>query len=213
MVRGVPANATVRLGLSAALGAAVGAAVALLGGSAPLGVLSGIAAAAAVFVLAGVVALWPMTPDETRRNARREDYRPIAEELSVVAANLSSIVGIALLLALGHAEHTQHAAAAIGLAGVFMNWAVLHMMYTARYAHMYYGEPAGGIDFNTKIPPSYRDFLYFGFTLGMTYAVSDTNVSSPEIRAVVLRHTLLSFVFGTVILAATINLVAGIVTG
>lgn len=57
------------------------------------------------------------------------------------------------------------------------------------------------------------DFLYFSYNLGMTYQVSDTGVSSSTIRAVALRHCLLSYVFGASILATTINLVAGIVTG
>ncbi|GAB3713744.1 DUF1345 domain-containing protein [Nocardiopsis nanhaiensis] len=212
MVRGVPANATVRLWLAIALGVLAGLG---LGGlwNAALGVLAGITAAALCFVLFGVVALWPMSSEDTRRNARREDYRPVVEELSVVAATLGSLVGIVLLLMLSHSGDHQHPAAVFGLAGVFMNWAVLHMMYTARYAHLYFGEPAGGIDFNTQLPPSYQDFFYFSYNIGMTYAVSDTNVSHAQIRAVVLRHSLLSFVFGTVILAATINLVAGIVTG
>jgi len=72
---------------------------------------------------------------------------------------------------------------------------------------------AGGIDFNSEEPPSYRDFLYFSYNLGMTYQVSDTNVTSPVVRAIVLRHCLLSYAFGTVILATTINLVVGIATG
>jgi uncharacterized membrane protein len=70
----------------------------------------------------------------------------------------------------------------------------------------------GGIDFNNKEPPSYRDFFYFSYNLGMTYQVSDTDVSSTTIRSVVLRHCLLSYLFGTVILAATINLIAGLLT-
>jgi uncharacterized membrane protein len=94
-----------------------------------------------------------------------------------------------------------------------MNWGMLHLMYVARYAHRYYTDPVGGIDFNNpREQPAYRDFFYFSYNLGMTYQVSDTNVSSTAIRAVVLRHCLLSWVFGTVILAATINLVAGVFT-
>lgn len=128
-----------------------------------------------------------------------------------VAAALASLVGIVILLTLGDSS-TRNSAAAVGLVAVFMTWAMLHMMYTARYAYLYYGEPVGGIDFNSDDQPSYHDFLYFSYNLGMTYQVSDTDVSSTAIRSVVLRHTLLSYIFGTVILAATINLVAGIVT-
>lgn len=71
----------------------------------------------------------------------------------------------------------------------------------------------GGIDFDSPGSPKYVDFLYFSYNLGMTYQVSDTNVSTTEIRAVALRHCLLSYVFGAGVLATTINLVTGIVTG
>lgn len=94
-----------------------------------------------------------------------------------------------------------------------MAWAALHLMYAARYAYLYYQGSAGGIDFNSEDPPAYRDFFYFSYNLGMTYQVSDTDVSSSVIRSVVLRHSLLSYLFGTSLLATAINLVAGMVTG
>jgi len=92
-----------------------------------------------------------------------------------------------------------------------MLWAALQLVYAPRYAHLYYMPPVGGIDFNSTVPPSNRDFFYFSYNLGMTYQVSDTSVASTKIRAIVLRHCLLSYVFGTVILATTVNLVVGIV--
>jgi uncharacterized membrane protein len=150
--------------------------------------------------------------DSTRRNACREDFRPAIEELVVVAAALSGLFGVVLLLVLGNTGDSR-AAAAIALGGVFMSWAGLHLMYAARYAYLYYARSARGIDFNSDAPPAYRDFFYFSYNLGMTYQVSDTDVSSTTIRAVALRHCLLSYAFGTVILATTINLVTGVVTG
>ena len=63
---------------------------------------------------------------------------------------------------------TRNTAAAIGLIGVFTTWAMLHLMYSTRYAQFYYGEPVGGIDFNSNDQPSYRDFFYFSYNLGMT---------------------------------------------
>lgn len=204
-------SARARLMISVAVGVVIWVLVSS-SSNLPMGVLSGIAALGAAFVLTGVLALWPMGPDATRQHAQREDFRPRVEETLVVAAALSGLVGIVVLLALGRSD-SRIAAAAIGLAGVFMSWAMLHLMYAARYAHLYYKEPVGGIDFNgNDYQPSYRDFFYFSYNLGMTYQVSDTAVSSLDIRSVVLRHTLLSYVYGTVILAATINLVAGIVT-
>ncbi len=161
--------------------------------------------------MAGWLVLWPMDAAATHRNARREDLRPVLEELAVVATSLGGLVGIVLLLLL-NGSRTGHAAALTALAGVFLAWAALHLMYAARYAHIYYDASAGGIDFNSDLPPTYRDFLYFSYNLGMTYQVSDTAVSSPVIRAMALRHTLLSYVFGAGILATTLNLVASMIT-
>ncbi|MFE4252796.1 DUF1345 domain-containing protein [Streptomyces sp. NPDC056910] len=206
----LPLSAVPRLGVSVVAGAVVGAIVGVVNNAA-LGVLSGIAATELVFVLAGWAVLWPMDARATRANVRREDFQPITDELVIVGVALCGLVATVLLLLLGKSE-SGHAAAAVALGGVFMAWAALHLMYATRYAYLYY-TASGGIDFNNDDPPAYRDFLYFSYNLGMTYQVSDTNVSSSTIRSVVLRHSLLSYVFGTSILATTINLVTGIVTG
>lgn len=206
----MPLDAVPRLVGSVVLGAAVGAAV-----GPPvdpvLGVLAGIATTGLVFVVAGWLVLWPMDATATHRNARREDFRPLAEESVIVAVALCGLIAIVLMLVRSRSE-TGHAAAATALGGVFMAWAALHLMYATRYAAVYY-ETGGGIDFNSDRPPAYRDFFYFSYNLGMTYQVSDNNVSSSAIRAIVLRHTLISYVFGTSILATAINLVVGIVSG
>lgn len=200
-------SAVTRLAVAVVVGVVVGVPVGLVA-NVPVGVLTGLAGMETVFVVAGWFTLWPMDATATRQNTTREDFRPVAEEVLVVAIALGGLVGIVVLLVRGNSDGT----AAIALAGVFMAWAVLHLMYATRYAHLYYlGD--GGIDFNSDDPPTYRDFLYFSYNLGMTYQVSDTGVTSTAIRAVVLRHCLLSYVFGTSVLATTINLVAGAVTG
>ncbi|KOX30516.1 membrane protein [Streptomyces sp. NRRL F-6491] len=205
-------GAVPRLVGAAFVGAAVGLLVAV-STHAPLGVLAGIAGAETAFVVAGWVVLWPMDAATTHRNVGREEFRPVVEELAVVATSLAGLVGIVVLLLVGRTD-LSHAAAATALCGVFMAWAALHLMYATRYAYHYYAlEPGGGIDFNTEERPRYSDFLYFSFNLGMTYQVSDTDVSTAGLRAIVLRHCLLSYVFGAGILATTINLVTGIVTG
>ncbi len=209
-MRVLTASAPARLVLSIVAGLGCGLLIGLL--SKPLlGVLSGIAVMGAVFVLTGLWVLWPMSAADTGAAVRRQDYRPHVEELLVVGAALGSLVVIVVLLVVG--DSARQFAAAVGLVGVFLAWAMLHLMYAVRYADLYYTEPAGAIDFNGRDKPAYRDFLYFSYNLGMTYQVSDTSVSSSRIRSVVLRHCLLSYVFGTVILAATINLVIGVVTG
>ncbi|KUN09142.1 hypothetical protein AQI95_04620 [Streptomyces yokosukanensis] len=206
----LPLSAVPRLAGAVVVGAVVGVVVGVATRS-PMAILAATATTGAVFVVTGWLVLWPMDAAATHHNARREDLRPLLEELVVVAASLCGLVGIVLLLLLHHSE-TGHAAAVTALAGVFLAWAALHLMYASRYAYLYYYGTAGGIDFNSDQPPAYRDFLYFSYNLGMTYQVSDTDVSSPVVRAMVLRHTLLSYVFGTGILATTLNLVATMVT-
>ncbi|TGN79213.1 DUF1345 domain-containing protein [Streptomyces bauhiniae] len=209
----LPLSAVPRLGGCLAVGAIVGLAVGLTGNPAPLAILSGIAAVGTVFVVTGWIVLWPMDAETTRADARREDFRPAVDELVVVAVSLCGLGGIVLMLVANRSGADTGAAAAIALLGVLMAWAALHLMYTTRYAYLYYGPAQGGIDFNSELKPAYPDFFYFSYNLGMTYQVSDTSVSHPLIRSVALRHCLLSYLFGISVLATTINLVAGVVTG
>jgi uncharacterized membrane protein len=87
---------------------------------------------------------------------------------------------------------------------------VVHTIFTLRYARLYYTGRDEGVDFNQDDPPSYADFAYLAFTVGMTFQVSDTQITHHAMRAAILRHALLSYLFGTVIVATTINLVAGL---
>jgi uncharacterized membrane protein len=94
---------------------------------------------------------------------------------------------------------------------VALSWAMVHTIFTLRYARDYYvGEPDGGVDFNDGARPRYSDFAYLAFTIGMTFQVSDTPLQGHAIRRDALRHALLSFVFSTGILATTVNLVASL---
>lgn len=203
----IPVAALPRLVLSmlAGLGAALLGATA---GTAP-GMLVGVAVAGTCFVGTGWLALWPMDADTTRRNLYREDFRPHIDEAVIVVVALLGLSGIVGLLLVGGANAAVWPQA-VAVVGVFMAWASLHLMYATRYAFIYYtvGE-LGGIDFNTDELPTFRDFLYFSYNLGMTYQVSDTGVRSSAIRSIVLRHCLLAYVFGTAILATVINLVVG----
>ncbi|MFB7245763.1 DUF1345 domain-containing protein [Streptomyces populi] len=205
---GLPLDVVPRMVVAVGLGALTGAVVGLASGLL-LGLLAGTAATELFFVLAGWAVLWPMTAAATRANARREDLRPLTDELVVVAVALCGLCAIVLMLLNGRSRHGD-AVALTALCGVFMAWAALHLMYATRYACVYY-EADGGIDFNTDDPPAYRDFFYFSHNLGMTYQVSDTGVSSSRIRTIVLRHCLLSYVFGTSILATAVNFVVGLV--
>jgi uncharacterized membrane protein len=95
-----------------------------------------------------------------------------------------------------------------------VSWTVVNTVFTLRYADIFFSPPAEGIDFGgagESEPPSYRDFAYLAFTIGMTYQVSDTTLRDRRLRRAVLNHALLSYVFGVVIVATSINLIAGLV--
>jgi uncharacterized membrane protein len=113
------------------------------------------------------------------------------------------------------AQGTAKAAlAGLAILSVALSWLMLHTLFTLRYALLYYQDkPEGGVDFNQQEPPRYSDFAYLGFTLGMTFQVSDTDLQTTTIRATALRHALLSYLFGAIILATTINLIAGLGSG
>lgn len=105
----------------------------------------------------------------------------------------------------------------ISLSPIFFSWILLHTMFTIRYAHLYHdhnklhtGSNIGGLDFPAKIQPDYIDFAYFSFVIGMTFQVSDITISSPAIRRFVLMHSLISFVFNTIIVALTINTISNL---
>jgi uncharacterized membrane protein len=103
----------------------------------------------------------------------------------------------------------------VSLVGVGLSWILLHTMFTLRYAHLYFildeqGQPAGGIEFPKETNPDYIDFAYFSFTIGMTFQVSDVTTSSQRIRRFVLVHSLIAFVFNTLIVALTINTIASL---
>ena len=130
--------------------------------------------------------------------------------ISVRLASVASLAGVWLILA--HPGSTgQVGSAALGLGSVASSWFVVHGLYTLQYAALYYGRPAGGIDFHGTTRPRYADFAYVAFTVGMSFAVSDTNIQAPRIRWTVLRHALLSYLLGVVVLGTTINLISGIV--
>jgi uncharacterized membrane protein len=169
---------------------------------------------AAVFVTWIWLLIWPRGPSDTAQHAVREDpARPIAD-LLLVGASVASLVGVGFVIAAGGNSKGAEKAAYVGFAvvTVFLSWAVVHTAYTLRYARLYYGDKAGGINFH-QIPdrePQYIDFAYISLTVGMTFQVSDPEVTSTTMRATILRQALLAYLFGVVIIAIVINLVAGL---
>lgn len=199
-----------RFWISSAIGVVSGGAAWLLLERWPVGLLVVVIATAATHVSWTFAVQWPMNPEQTREHASNEDVNNDVGNLVrllILAASLSAI-GI-LLKSADDADKASYAG--LSLAAILATWALLHTMHTARYARFYYSGEPGGIDFNSAVPPRYVDFYYFSFNLGMTYQVSDTAVTESDIRAEVLEHCLFSYIYGTVIIACTINLVINLV--
>ncbi|MCW3005357.1 MAG: hypothetical protein JWQ20_4655 [Conexibacter sp.] len=156
--------------------------------------------------------IWPMNATTTAAHALREDNSRLWTDIFLIAASLVSLVAVGFLVAGASSQDGSAKLASIGLGviSVIISWALVHTIFALRYAHMYYGRPEGGIDFNEKARPAYSDFAYLAVTIGMTYQVSDTEFETQTFRKVALRHALLSYLFGTVVVATTINLVAGL---
>jgi len=174
--------------------------------------IAGWAAACVTYIGWVWLAVGRLDATGTAAHATREDPSRRASELLVLLASVVSLGSIVFLLSAAESTSSgaRGALAATTVASVALSWVLIHTLFTLRYASLYYRGDDGGVDFNQAEPPTYGDFAYLAFTIGMTYQVSDTSIRSHRIRMAALRHALLAFPFGAGILAALINLVAGL---
>jgi uncharacterized membrane protein len=160
-------------------------------------------------------------PREVRLLAKIQDSSRILIVLIVLAASLASLVAIIFLLksAKGHSKADFNEHIILSISAVIVSWWLVHTIFTLLYAHLYYdtdtdsGETKtiGGLMFPGNEEPDYMDFVYFSFVIGMTFQVSDVEISSRYIRRFAILHALMSFAFNTAILALSINVISGLV--
>ena len=156
------------------------------------------------------------SPETTHERAAAEDPGRTAVYALVLLSSGASLLATTALVRRARliAGNQAEALVALCLANVALCWALTHTAFTLRYAHLYYREDdegVGGVEFPGGARPSSFDFAYLAFTIGMCFQVSDTSVSSPQIRRAVLLHATLSFIYNTAILAFVLNLVFGFV--
>lgn len=233
LLRSPMSSGTVRFVGSVGVGLVVAVAV-TLASALRYGVLTGLMTVAAVYVASTYLAVRRFKGLGTWMHARSEDTNWVVRDVGVTLVIVGNLGGVVALLVLDHGDgHDVDAVLAVG--SVLLSWFLLHTLYAPHYARLFYGPPddevgvpplalvehgtdktvtvAGGIDFNVDgYWPAYADFTYFAFNLGMTFQVSDTSVSSPAVRRLVLGHCLLSYFFATAITATVINLVVGLVS-
>ena len=201
-----------RLLVAAAVGAVAcgGVLVGRLWAIAPLALWDG---AAAAWLALTWRSMWDLDPEETARRSTGDDSGWQLADAILGVASIVSLVAIGLVLVASGSEQgaTKAVLAGLGVASVALSWAVVHTIYTLRYARLYYTDDDGGVSFNDDDhKPCYVDFAYLSFTIGMTFQVSDTDLTTLAFRRSALKHGLLSYLFSTVLVATTINLVVGL---
>lgn len=170
-------------------------------------------AGAAVAFLALAARVISLDAGQTQALARSEDPSALAADVTLIVAAAASLVGVGMVLQKASDAYggSKLLFTLLGVVSVALAWTVVQTIYTLRYARLYYDAATPvGIDFNNEEPPDYHDFAYLAFTVGMTYQVSDTNITSRTVRRAVLRHALLSFGFATAFIAVLINVVGGL---
>lgn len=170
-----------------------------------------------VFVLVLLAQNWPMI---LRKNAAITKLRCQQEDFGgpwiIVVAFLASTIGMVsaiLVLARGSQYHGAELwlMTITGIWAVSGSWTLLHTAYALHYARLYYGsgEEAYGLKFPGEEAPDDLDFVYFSFTIGMTFQTADVDTTRGPMRRAVLLHAIISFIYNTTILALTITLLFG----
>jgi len=168
-----------------------------------------------VFSLVLIFLHWYMffqtSVSETRLKAKMQDESKEEIFAIVVVSTFAGLLAVVLLLT---DKDIKSFDLVIALVGMFLSWFLVHTTFSMRYAHLYYGDSeeskGSGLDFPGDDEPDFIDFAYFSFVLGMTFQVSDVEISSRRIRRLSLLHSLIAFIFNTVIVALTINALAGL---
>ena len=158
----------------------------------------------------------------TRERAQSLDQPNVVILVSMLVVVTMSVVAIAMLLqqVKDLSGWMRAAHIVLGLVALAGSWLTMHTIYAFHYAHRYYidqrgGTLDGGLDFPGKgdapDAPDYFDFLYYSYVIGMTSQVSDVQATSKEMRRITLLHSMLAFAFNMLVLALSVNVVAGAV--
>ncbi len=174
------------------------------------------AIAASVFSLAylGLSArdLPKLTPEHLREHAGDEDAPPWT--VFALTIGIVAYVTVALFMVVNDPAPNPWRLA-LGAASVILVWLMIHTMWGMHYAWEFYeapedqskGREVGGLEFGGDEEPDGGDFLYFSLVIAMTAQTSDTNVTSRKMRRIITGHSLFSYLFNTVVIAAAVNIV------
>jgi uncharacterized membrane protein len=191
-------------------GGLLAAGLAMVSGIPDIAVLVGWVVAAGGLLLWVWRISWPRDSEGTKRLAEEEGQTRVTDTAVLGAAVVSLVAVIEALVQSGTRDAVGVATVVLGVLVVILSWALVNTVFALKYARLYYSGGDGGIDFGQREPPAYSDFAYVAFTVGMSFAVSDIQVADPSIRKVALGHALLSYLFGTIVIAVAVNLVTNL---
>ena len=200
-----------RAGIAVAVGAVGGALVGLIGSVELVPIVAWVVATLVVLIWVWRI-IWPPDAAGTERLAEWEGRSRTTDTGLLVAAVVSlGAIALAVVQASRGSNPGAVAAVLLSLVGAILSWCLVNTVFALKYARLYYfEEEEAAIDFKQREPPAYSDFAYLAFTVGMSFAVSETEPTSTRLRRVALGHALLSYVFGTGVLAVAINLVTNL---
>ena len=171
------------------------------------------------YCLTSWIVFFSRTCDQIMQHAREEDGSRIFVYFVILLSSFASLFNVLLLISSDDATKTaSFVYVPLTILGMLLSWMMVHITFAFHYAHLFYDDDdegnshkhAGGLDFPNENKPDYLDFAYFSFIIGMTFQVSDVEITSKKLRRIVLLHSLLAFGLNTFVVALTINLIAGL---
>lgn len=178
----------------------------------PQAALVGFDAGAILFLLS-CIPLLGRESDDMRAAAQRNDANRVT--LLAITGIVCTVILVAIAVELSHKSQMNVGSIALIIGTLMVAWLFSNMIYALHYAHLFYsaapksGGDCGGIDFPGDGDPDYWDFIYFAFTLGMTFQTSDVGIPGRAIRRVAIFHCFAAFIFNIGVLAFTINVLGG----
>ena len=171
------------------------------------------------YCLTSWIVFFSRTCDQIMQHAREEDGSRIFVYFVILLSSFASLFNVLLLISSDDATKTaSFVYVPLTIFGMLLSWMMVHITFAFHYAHLFYDDDdegnshkhAGGLNFPNENKPDYLDFAYFSFIIGMTFQVSDVEITSKKLRRIVLLHSLLAFGLNTFVVALTINLIAGL---
>jgi len=170
------------------------------------------------YMITSWIVFFSRSPVQIREHSRQQDGSRVYVLLLILITSFASLFTVLLLMLSTEAKETPHIIyIPVAVGSMLLSWIMVHTLFGFHYAHLFYGDDtedpsshAEGLEFPSEKKPDYLDFAYFSFVIGMTFQVSDVDITSKTIRRLALLHGLLSFGLNTFVVALTINLIAGL---